>query len=155
MSEQPSPVASVQSPEPSPLAAFYAAAQFPSLRIRLMALFVDLLFVLLVFSLASMVINAAGGAPDFVRGLIFILTLYLYDPLMTAYAGGTLGHHLMGLRVRRFDNPDHNISIGRAFVRFLLKSTLGFISFVTVTSSEHRRAIHDLGSNAIMLFKKK
>lgn len=126
-------------------------ATLPSLVSRIKALFIDFLFMLFVFALASTLIDAVGPVPDFVRGFIIIFMVYLYDPLLTSLTGSTVGQRIMGLKVRRNQNPDRKISIGQAFLRFFVKGLLGWLSFLTVTGNERKRAIHDLASGSIVL----
>jgi uncharacterized RDD family membrane protein YckC len=79
---------------------------------------------------------------------------YLYDPLLTAMSGGTLGHRLMKLTVRKFKKPASRISFGQAYVRFLTKGLFGWLSFITVTANKSKRAIHDLASGSSVLVDK-
>jgi uncharacterized RDD family membrane protein YckC len=60
----------------------------------------------------------------------------------------------MNLTVRKFDDQSSNISIGKAFLRFIIKILLGWISFITVTSNKNKRAIHDLVSGSIVIYRK-
>ena len=129
----------------------YATTVFPSLVSRIKALFVDFIFLLVIFAGTSLLINAIGGVPDFIKGSIAIFMLCLYDPLLTSVLGGTLGHKAMGLGVRRYNDPERKISFGHAIVRFIVKGFLGWISFLTVTSNKRKRAIHDIASGSMML----
>lgn len=80
--------------------------------------------------------------------------IFLYDPLLTSIAGNTIGHRLMGLTVRKFDNPYRNISLGNAILRFSVKALLGWISFLTITGNKYKRAIHDMVGNSIVICRK-
>jgi uncharacterized RDD family membrane protein YckC len=129
----------------------YDSTMFPSLVSRIKALFVDVVIILIIFTATTLFIDSFGEIPSFVRGFILIFMLYLYDPLLTSLTGSTLGHKLMNLKVRRYDEPDRKISLGQAFGRFFIKGLLGWISFLTVTGNPRKRAIHDIASGSIML----
>jgi hypothetical protein len=129
----------------------YDKVIFPTLVSRIKAVFVDLLILLFTFAIVSLVIDAIGGTSDFVKGFILIFMVYLYDPVLTAFTGGTIGHKLIGLKIRKYKEPEKYISFGSALLRFLIKGSLGWISFLTVTSNEHKRAIHDQLSGSITL----
>jgi uncharacterized RDD family membrane protein YckC len=125
--------------------------KLPSLVLRVMAIFFDLVIMLIVFSLASVLIDMVNDVPVFIKGSLAVTMFILYDPLLTAFSGGTLGHKIMGLTVKQFDSPHQNISVVSAFLRFAVKGTLGWLSFLTVTSSKNKRAIHDTLSGSIVL----
>ncbi|GCC51819.1 RDD family protein [Chryseotalea sanaruensis] len=129
--------------------------QFPSLLSRVKALILDSLVILFVFSIVSVLINLLGDIPSFLKGFILIFMFYLYDPLLTSFFGATLGHRIMSLTVRKYNNHDLKISLGKALLRFFLKLFLGWISFLTVTSSKQKRAIHDIVSGSIVIYKNK
>jgi uncharacterized RDD family membrane protein YckC len=132
----------------------FRVAELPRLVSRIKATFIDFLILLFVFAVSSVVIDAVGGAPSFVRGAILIFMVYVYDPLLTCLYGGTIGHRILGLRVARYDYPEQRISIIRSSVRFIIKYTLGWISLFTVTASDEKRAIHDFASGSILLYRK-
>lgn len=146
-------VIGVQS-EPDRIQTHYAGYRLPSLLARVKALVVDMLIVLAIFTLTTLVINVLGEVPDMARGLILVFMFYLYDPLLTSLTGATLGHRFMNLTVRKYAHPERRISFGQAFVRFLTKGLLGWLSFLTVTGNSCKRAIHDLVSGTIVLVDK-
>ena len=129
----------------------YPESALPTLLTRVKAMAVDLCILLAVFSVSSVLIDAIGGASDLLRGSIFVFMLYLYDPLLTTLTGGTLGHKLMKLKVRCYDEPEKKISIWQALLRFMVKACLGWLSFLTVTGTKNKRAIHDIVSGSIIL----
>lgn len=134
-----------------PLDLQYAGTVFPSLVTRIKAVFIDLVIMLVVFTASTLFIDAVGDIPDFVKGFILIFMVYLYDPLLTSFTGSTLGHKVMKLKVRKYKHPECKISLGQAFLRFITKGFLGWISFLTVTANKRKRAIHDIASGSIIL----
>ena len=129
------------------------ADEYPGIVTRIQALFVDLIVMLLIFTLAAYIIDFAGGAPGWLRGSVLFTMVFLYDPLTLSLYGGTLGHYLMGIRVKREDDLSKNIMLPLAFLRLFFKSLLGWISFLTVTGNKRRRAIHDLISGSVVIKK--
>jgi len=137
-----------------PQTTIYQGVVLPNLVVRIKALFFDVCVMLIVFTATALLIDSFGDISDFSKGFILIFMFYLYDPLLTSLTGSTLGHKLMKLKVRRYEQPERKISIWQAFVRFFIKGVLGWISFLTVTGTRHKRAIHDLASGSIILYDK-
>lgn len=129
----------------------YDGVTFPSLVERIKALFVDMVIILIIFTATTLFIDAFGDIPDFAKGFILIFMLYLYDPVLTSFTGSTLGHKVMKLKVREYQDPEKKISLVRALLRFMTKGLLGWISFLTVTSNKRKRAIHDMVGGSIVL----
>ena len=61
----------------------------------------------------------------------FWVPLLVLEPGLVAYTGGTIGHHLRGLRVRRV-GEDRTLNLVLACVRFLIKFSLWWLSLVFV-----------------------
>lgn len=129
----------------------YDETVFPPLVTRIKALFIDLLILLLVFSSASLLIDFVGSFPNFIRGSILVFMVYLYDPVLTSFTGSTIGHKVMKLRVAKYANPEKRISLPIAMLRFIIKASLGWVSFLTVMGNNRKRALHDLMSGSIIL----
>ena len=126
---------------------------FPSLVTRVKALMIDLVVILCIFSLASLIIDKFDQTPIFVRVLIFIFCIYLYEPLLITLYGGTIGHHLVKIGIRKVNHPEKKINLLQASVRFITKYIFGWLSFITVTFNRRKRAIHDMVSRSIVLYK--
>lgn len=129
----------------------YEGTTFPTLVTRIKALVIDFIIILIIFTTTSYLIDILGDIPGYAKGFVLIFMIYLYDPILTALTGSTLGHKLMKLKVRKYKDPEKKISIPQAFLRYFIKSLFGWISFISVTSNKHKRAIHDLASGSIML----
>ncbi len=131
----------------------YVDYEFPSLLRRIKALVIDLVVLLIIFSISALLINFIGGAPGWVRASIFIFMFYIYDPVFIAFNGATIGHAIMNMKVKRFKNPHKNMSLIMAVSRFFFKSILGWLSFLTVTFDKRKRAIHDKLTGSIVYIK--
>ncbi len=92
--------------------------------------------------------------PDYIRLLAFVLIFILYDPLLTSIFGGTVGHMLLGIRVKRESDTQMNIPFLLAIVRFIVKVLLGWVSLLTVSGNKKGKAIHDLVVRSVVLYKK-
>lgn len=125
--------------------------EYPSLVSRIKAITIDAVIILTVFIIASYLLDMLGEISDGVRAFVLIFMLFLYDPLMTSFSGGTFGHKAVGIRVKDYRTTEQNISFPRALVRSFTKSMLGWISFLTVTGNSEKRAIHDMISASIVL----
>ncbi len=118
---------------------------------RLKAVMIDGLIIIGLGFLSTIAISSFEMVPDAVRIVLFISIFLLYDPLFTSLAGGTIGHLIIGLRVRMEKDEQLKISFPNALVRFLLKATLGWISLLTVTGNKKNQAIHDSAAGSVIV----
>lgn len=73
---------------------------------------------------------------------LFIAEFVLYEPVMVAFFGGTLGHRKYNLRVVD-DTTGGNPGFGRSALRFILKTVLGIASFASMFLTRRHQAVHD------------
>lgn len=130
-----------------------AEQEYPKLLHRIKAIVIDWIVLLASLTIASAVFSSINNVPDNLRMAVFIFIFLLYDPLLTSFFGGTIGHMLMGIRVRKQSDYGKNILFPFAILRFLAKSFLGWLSLLTVTGNEERKAIHDYISGSVVVFK--
>ena len=87
---------------------------------------------------------------DEVRRLLWatlIVCVFLYEPILVAMAGGTIGHWLMNLRV--VDNQSGgNLGLLKALARTVIKDLLGWLSFVTMAVARRHQSLHDIFTNS-------
>lgn len=127
--------------------------KFPSLLRRIIALVIDVIVMVLVFLSATILFELIGDVSQWFRAAVFIFMWYLYEPVLISY-GCTVGQYFAKIRVRRQAHPEENIWLPYAFLRFSIKSLLGWITFITIPFSARKRAIHDLLSGSIMIVVK-
>ncbi len=89
--------------------------------------------------------------PNFVRVIAFFLLFVFYDPIMVSKYGATVGHTFSKISVKREKDTNQNLSFVQAFLRFLVKLSLGWISLITVAGNEKRKAIHDFVANSVVI----
>jgi uncharacterized RDD family membrane protein YckC len=111
---------------------------------RLRGMMID--FVLfMVAMVVALQLAVAFNSNDLARviGFGFIAGFFLYEPLMVAFAGGTVGHYLSNLRVVD-DRSNGNVSLLKAIARVVIKALLGLYSFISMTAARRHQAVHDL-----------
>ncbi|MBR9859420.1 RDD family protein [bacterium] len=124
----------------------------PGVSDRARAAITDGVILIILLVISSMIISSFESVPDSVRMITFIFIFVLYDPLFTSLFGGTLGHYIMGIKVKHINHRDKNINIVFAIMRYLVKALLGWISLFTVGQNKYRLAIHDYVGQSIVLY---
>jgi uncharacterized RDD family membrane protein YckC len=125
----------------------------PTIKARYISMLIDVLIIILISLAISSVFEIIGRVPGFVKGILFVVVVLFYEPILVA-SGNTIGQLIMHLRVRDFKNPDKKLTFHLAVLRTIVKILLGWLSFVTVTFNINRRAIHDFASGSIIISKK-
>jgi len=106
---------------------------------------------------ASYIFSAFENVPDPYRIWTMIFIFGLYDPIFTSLFGGTIGHLIIGIKVKRESNENKNIILPLALIRYTIKALLGWISLISVMvkSNKKRRAIHDFSAGSVVVYRKK
>lgn len=110
--------------------------QYTNLLERVKALFIDSLVLVFSMVIFTQIFSAFENVPDFVRISAAVLIFVLYSPLCVSFWGGTLGHHLVGIRVKNEKDESENITLLMAVLRFAIKASLGWISLLTITGNK-------------------
>lgn len=129
-----------------------ATLEFPTLSDRVQSTFIDSLFIVALMFISASSLDKYENAPDWIRIALFFGIWAIYEPLFTTL-GGTIGNRLKGIRVRSHQAPSKRINFLQAFLRFIVKMALGWISFLTIHSNKERRAIHDMAAGSVMVKK--
>jgi uncharacterized RDD family membrane protein YckC len=120
-------------------------AAYARLNSRVNALLVDTAIIGLVFIILIIVGSATEDIPG--SGRIFIVLtfawLLLYEPVQVWRYGSTIGHRRANLRVVA-DSTGSAPTFPVSFARFLVKSFLGFPSFISMAFTRRHQAMHDL-----------
>lgn len=98
---------------------------------RLQGVFIDAIICMLILAVALML--AVSFASDHIArilGATVAATWLFYEPLLVSLTGGTIGHYLCNMRV--VDDHGGNISFIKAFARMIIKSLLGWYSFLAM-----------------------
>ena len=129
-----------------------ATVTYPRLIKRVRAVLIDsVLLPVAVFSVLllgdSMGVSSALG-----KATLIVLLIFVLEPGMVAFTGGTVGHHLLSIRVANRDGS-RNINIFAATIRFVIKLVLGWLSFIFVLTTTKHQAVHDLVAGSIVVHK--
>lgn len=124
--------------------------QYPSLVDRIQSIFIDAVLLLIAVTFLSLLLDQFSYVPDWLRIFLFIVVFIVYEPLCLTFAC-TLGNYIKRIRVRQYTNPGQRLHFYQAFIRYVVKLSLGWLSFLTVYSNEARRAIHDMASGSVMV----
>jgi uncharacterized RDD family membrane protein YckC len=110
---------------------------------RLQAVLVDVIIFMLIFA-GALVIAVSLKSDNVARvlGFTVVATWLLYEPILVSTTGGTLGHLLYNLRV--VDDNGGNVGFGKAVIRVVIKTVLGWYSFITMALTRRHQAVHDL-----------
>jgi uncharacterized RDD family membrane protein YckC len=112
---------------------------------RLRAVLLDALVIASIFYIGALVVHSlavSDGMRPIFWGVV-VLCILLYEPLLVAMTGGTLGHRFTNLRV--VDNQTNgNVRFPKALARAIIKDLLGWFSFVTMTVARRHQALHDI-----------
>ena len=110
---------------------------------RVQGVFIDVIIFMLILAVALML--AVSFASDHIArilGATVAATWLFYEPLLVSLTGGTIGHYLCNMRV--VDDHGGNISFIKAFARMIIKSLLGWYSFLAMAMTSRHQAVHDL-----------
>jgi len=90
--------------------------------------------------------------PLAVKIALLLLPFILVEPLMVALTGGTPGHHLTGLKVRDA-KQDRKLGFFRACLRGMLKTFLGWLSFLFIFITRRHQALHDYATSSVVVLR--
>jgi uncharacterized RDD family membrane protein YckC len=111
---------------------------------RLRGIVIDwILAMVLLFSAMFVAASVGNNHVSRTLGILVVLVLVFYEPVLVSLTGGTLGHYLTNLRVVDERNQG-NVSFAKALARFALKGLLGWYSFIVITATRRNQAMHDL-----------
>lgn len=127
---------------------------YPGVAERVKAIVADGLVLMTFMFIASYVFRLFENVPDNARIFAFVFIFLLYDPLFTSSFGGTIGHMMLGIRVKRESDEQKNIPLASAIGRYIFKALLGVISLLTVTRNEKKKAIHDYIAESVVVYVK-
>ena len=128
--------------------------QIPYVRIsrRIKALSIDTIVLVMAFALVLFVAAKLNIHRSTTAAVFIILIVGSLEPVFVAFTGSSIGHHLVGLRVRHV-NSDKRLNIFLSYIRFLTKLPLGLLSFISILTTRKHQAIHDLLSRSIVVHK--
>lgn len=125
---------------------------YPRLIRRVRAYLIDGVLLMVVVYAWILCLPAFGELSLLAKMLALILPIMLIEPVLVAFTGGTIGHHIMGLRIRD-GSQGGNIGILRATVRAVVRTLLGWFSFIFVLITRRHQALHDYFIGSIVVLR--
>jgi uncharacterized RDD family membrane protein YckC len=126
---------------------------YPRLLRRVRAFLIDsVLFIIVIYAWVFS-LTVFGELPFLLRILALIIPIMIIEPGLVAFTGGTPGHHIMGLRIRDASR-DENIGILRATVRAVVRTCLGWLSFIFVLVTQRHQALHDYFTSTVVVLRR-
>ena len=125
---------------------------YPGVFDRVKAIVTDGVILLIFMFATSSIFSLFDDVPDFARVFAFVFIFLLYDPLFTSFTGGTIGHRLIGIRVRKERDEQSNIQFPPAVLRYIVKALLGWVSLLTVSGNNKGKAIHDYVAGSVVVY---
>lgn len=111
---------------------------------RVQGVYIDLIILILIATTALMIAVAfKSDNVGRVLGFTVVITWLFYEPLLVSLTGSTLGHLYCNIRVVD-DRSGGNVSFVKAVVRVIIKTFLGWYSFVSMAATSRHQALHDL-----------
>jgi len=123
--------------------------EYPSLSQRILSTVVDQILILVLMLVIAAALDVFHP-PDWLRVALFFGIWGVYEPVCMT-RGCTLGNYVIGLRARQFQDDTKKVSIIQAYVRYIVKVLLGWLSFLTINTNKQRRAIHDIAASTVMI----
>jgi len=127
---------------------------YPGVFARVKAMTIDGIILLVFMVATSSLFSLFNDVPDVVRVSAFLFIFLLYDPLLTSFWGGTIGHRFTGIRVRKEQDEQSNIQFPQAVLRYIIKALIGWISLLTVGGNKKGKAIHDYVAGSVVVYAK-
>ncbi len=124
---------------------------FPKISKRIQAVLIDSIIITVCF-ITTMIGMSLLGVQGINSIILAGLIVCILEPAMIAFTGGSIGHHILSLRVINKDTQN-NVGLISAFIRFFLKAILGLFSIVSIFTTKQYQAIHDLSIGSIVVLK--
>jgi uncharacterized RDD family membrane protein YckC len=125
---------------------------YPRLIRRVQAYLIDTFIIVFLAVGLFLLVTTIAVEPPWLRIAIVFVPFFIFEPALVSCTGGTIGHHLLKLKVQNASNIK-NMNIVLAFFRYILKYLLGTISLLFVLTTKKHQAIHDLLTNSIVIHK--
>ena len=126
---------------------------YPTLLRRYLSTIIDGILIVASFLIIPSILYQDAELARIARIIILLSMLLIYEPLCTSKLC-TIGQLITGIRIRR--RKDYRkISIFSAYIRIIVKSLLGLISFFTIPVTREKRAIHDFAVNSVVILHQK
>ena len=82
--------------------------EYPQILDRVKAAFADGVVIIIFFFILTSLFESLDQVPDWSRISAFVFIFGLYDPIFTSSFGGTIGHMMFNIRVKREKDETKN-----------------------------------------------
>ena len=129
-----------------------ADLRYPRLIKRVQAVLIDSILIP-ICAIGTLLLGTGLGVSGPIAKLMLLVgPVLVLEPVLVTLTGGTVGHHLIGLRITRVDGV-RNLNFFLALVRFVVKVALGWTSFILVFTTRKHQALHDLFARSIVVYR--
>lgn len=125
---------------------------YPRLLRRLQGVFIDGIVIPLAAVGTLVALTYAGVESTWIKVLCPLAVIFLLDPVAVSATGGSVGHHAVGLRVRK-ERTNERINLFAAVVRLIVKTLFGLPAFFVAFLTRKRQALHDLVAKSLIVHK--
>ncbi|MBV8659409.1 MAG: RDD family protein [Burkholderiales bacterium] len=122
------------------------------LRLRAAQIDFALFFALLALTGLALDVLSTSNATNHYVLVGFLIVAGFYEPIMVAFRGATIGHQLANIHVVSV-RTGRKVNILTAIFRFLIKSLLGWFSYLSMFISRRNEAVHDGMTRSCVLIK--
>jgi len=127
-------------------------APYPRLIKRIKAALVDFSITTLLLFFCAVILQEWETTPSYLKFFVFLLPIFITEPLLVSLTGGSLGHHLFNIKIKE-KAKGKRLSIPKCIIRFLLKVFLGPISTLYVLLTSKHLMFHDIITGSIVDYK--
>lgn len=124
--------------------------RYPRLLRRVQAVLIDSVIISLSYWTILLLLGIFPATPAVLKALMFIVPILVLEPGLVAWAGGTIGHHLLGLRVTS-TKYDKRLNYVQALLRFAVKVLFGWSALVSILVSKRHQALHDFAVGSLVV----
>lgn len=125
---------------------------YPVILLRVRASLIDGI----VFACVLFVLVALASIIDFsepaLKVCFVVVPLILMEPLLISTTGGSVGHHIVGLRVVG-KKTQKKLFILNSIVRLIAKTVFGIYSLAAMFITKQHQSVHDLLSRSVVVFR--
>jgi len=125
---------------------------YPAFALRLRASCIDAAVLVVAFFSMFYLVSKIQIDNNALRIALMFAPALLIEPLMVWLTSGSVGHHLSGIKVAS-NRTDGRPGLLQSLLRFIVKLVLGLYSFLVMLITKKHRALHDVLSNSVVLFK--
>ena len=122
--------------------------EYPSLLARVQSAFIDGIITFILIGLLITATNSLNGENIPLKVIAIFLGLS-YEPICTAFFR-TAGQMIVKNKVVDF-TTGKKINLLNAYLRFIIKTLLGWLSFTIMFSNKNKRAFHDFAAGSVVL----